>query len=225
MPAFRKRSWGRVVSLRRMVGAVTVLAAAGMLLAMTASFGGPDEHLAARQDVAATPEASPVASPIASIFLPGTPVDHILAVVGTAPTPPGAEVTWSTYENSIMGLSLQFPSSWTYQESDDRLRVVFYPPGSDPAVPSPLIAFGLAPARPFDPAAVAPIGSTDPAPVTVAGVDGRRYEDSSLAVPYQSATIELPHRGGTLVITATLGPTINLVPILEQILPALLLYP
>lgn len=216
-----------------MSAVLAVLVVAGATLSMNSLFGETETRLSAQQDTIASPAASPLASPATSpaaspvvdIPLPGTPAANLPAITGLAPTSVSADVARPTYENSTIGLSLQFPPGWTYVETADRTGVAFYPPGTDSTMPSALIAFDLIVQRPYDPTAVVSGDATAPQPITVAGVSGHWYEDAAFAIPTQGYYIELPHRGGTLVITATKGPAVNLVPILEQILPTIALLP
>jgi hypothetical protein len=137
----------------------------------------------------------------------------------------GEAASWPTYQNPTLGLNLHYPPDWQVVEESGQLGVKLYPPDADPAVPSPLIAFSFAADVGYDPQAPPPPDTTQPHLVTVGGVVGRWYEDATYAVPTQSYYIDLPYRGGTLYITASKGPGLNLIPVLQAILPTVMLEP
>lgn len=170
---------------------------------------------------AASPGASPIASPVASPA--ASPGATLPVVIGIAVSVPPLVDTWPVYQNATIGLILRYPPGWHVVEDPERGGVRFYPPEVDVAGPSPLIAFSFAADAPYDPQASPPPGTTDPHPITVSGIVGRRYEDAAFAIPTQGFYVDLPYRGGTLFITATAGPGLNLVPILHAMLPSVVL--
>lgn len=141
-----------------------------------------------------------------------------LPAIEGEPFPTTAVATGTPYVNETMGLSFRYPDTWTYVEQEDQRSVIFYPPGTDPQRPGPLIALSFLPDRPYDPDD--PLIATGIAgqPVLVGEVEGFHYRDDEYAIPTQSYYIELPHRDGTVFIAATQGPYVNLVPQLEEIL-------
>lgn len=147
------------------------------------------------------------------------------AVTGDAPALVSLDSSSPQYTNATIGLTLRFPSNWKYAEAPQQSGVTFYPSGSDPNVPSPLIELDFAPQRPYKVEPSPSTYTTQPQPITVAGITGRQYEDSAYAIPTQGWYIELPYRNGTLLITATKGPSVNLVPQLKEILKTIELKP
>jgi parvulin-like peptidyl-prolyl isomerase len=160
--------------------------------------------------------------------LPLVPAGEIVAappaVVGAAATPSDAG-SWPTYENSALGVLLRYPVGWTIEEAPDRLVVTFRPQDANLDVPGAAITLVFLPDVPFDLQALPPPGMIDLGVVAIAGVEGRAYQDAALAVPTQSVTIALPHRGGTIVVAATIGPDLDLRPVLDQMLGTLQLLP
>jgi hypothetical protein len=165
------------------------------------------------------------AGPNAGVTSPATqgstPV--LRAITGTAPPLLRPSTNWSGYQNAAIGLTLRYPSEWTLVESPQQFGVSLYPPESSPDRPSPMIALDFAPQRAYGTQPITSQFITQPEPISVGGVTGRKYEDAEFAVPLQNSYIELPHRGGLLLITATKGPNTNLVPQLEEILKGLTL--
>lgn len=156
-----------------------------------------------------------------------TPVTapKLKATTGIAPTVVLNNNTWTTYRNSTIGLTLRYPTNWKYIEEPQQSGVKLYAPDSDPTHPSPLIAVEFAPDYPYDLHPTPSSRTTEPQPVTVSGITGRQYEDTGFAIPDQAFSIELPYRTGSILITATKGPYVNLVPQLQEILKTVILQP
>jgi hypothetical protein len=98
--------------------------------------------------------------------------------------------------------------------------VILRQPSSQAGSPAPIIAVsfepGVAVAQP------ATSGGLSPAtPITIAGLQGWEYHQAGLTTPSSSDFIVLPYGGGRLQITATRGPSANLVPQAEEILKTL----
>lgn len=152
---------------------------------------------------------------------PVTMVASLPLQVGDNVEPPVNPGEWTEYDKPRMGIRLRAPSDWRVVDETDGFGLKLYPPESDPAVPSPFIAISYADDAFYDAQASAPAGVTPPRPVTVAGTLGRRYEDMAAAAPTQNVYVDVPYRGGTLFITATIGPGLNLTPVLDDLLPSL----
>lgn len=130
---------------------------------------------------------------------------------------------WMTYQNTTDGVVVKYPASWKSAEAPDHSHVDIYPPESDPSQPTPLISMDFLPSTPFDRGLPRSPYTTTPTSITVGGVTGRNYEDDSVAVPTETWYVELPWRSGTLLVTATKGPNVNLVPQAQEILKTMVL--
>lgn len=157
--------------------------------------------------------------------LAATPVSRLNAVTGHDLTPYPTKVAWSDYINGKVGLRLRYPPTWTATEEPEQMGVILYPPGWDGSAPSPSIGFAFVPQAPYASSTTASAWTSEPKPISVAGVSGRQYEDAEYAVPYSSFYVDLPHRGGTLFITTTKGPYVSLVGQLQEILKTVTLTP
>jgi hypothetical protein len=147
-----------------------------------------------------------------------TPIaPEVLVGASFALQSPNTNTLWLKYDNSFIGISLLYPPEWSYYEQPGQRGVFFYPENSDQQLPSDLIAFIFIPERPYT---GQPLIETDSiiSPITLNERTGIEYQDSKYAVPTESYYLEFPSRNGTLLIKATLGPVINLVPQLHQIL-------
>ncbi len=146
------------------------------------------------------------------------------AIVGTAPTVAPVSTASPLYASPAMGLSVRYPAGWTYvplAQAPVYYGVSFYPPGADPSEPSAAITFNLNTTSRYDASNATPPLTTRPQPFTVGSIIGRNYESAALPIPTENYSIELPFRGGTLLITATEGPDVNYVPQLRAMLPTL----
>lgn len=132
------------------------------------------------------------------------------------------DATWKVYQDVETGIGFRYPPAWQLVDDSQVFGVRLYPPGQDPRLPGPIIAVDYAPDSAYG--RTLPAGVfTAPRPIVVAGLTGRRFEDTTLAVPLQAAYVEIPYRAGTIVFTATAGPTVDLTPQLEQILTSVTL--
>ena len=135
---------------------------------------------------------------------------------GVAPPLEQVSSDWLSAPAVADGLSVKYPSDWQLNQITSNV-IVMRQPGSPDDRPVPNIAFS------FEPGVTVtqpgPADGMSPAqPVTVAGLQGWEYHQTGLVTPSASTFIDLPYLGGRLQITATRGPTVNLVPQLEEIL-------
>ena len=148
---------------------------------------------------------------------------YIAAVVGSEAPVTTFDASWNTYSSASLGLAYRYPESW--HEQDCPSGSCLYPPGSSSSSPSPAITFTLLVNQPYDPTARPPTGMGKPQPVSVAGLTGQAFQSVSFDIPTEGYLIELPFRGTTLAISASLGPVVDLVPQLDAMLPTLKLTP
>lgn len=196
--------------------------AAGLLVAALLIGGA---YLGLAQRPSAPQTKTPTVPSYATPQAYATPVANLKAVTGVAPTVVSATDGWQQYSNPVLSLTLRYPPGWKFVEDPQQSGVRFYPPDSDPNLPSPLISFSLAANSPYNAQSTPSPYTTQAQPIAVAGVTGRQYEDTAYAVPTQGFYIDLPYRNGTLFISATKGPNVNLVPQLQEMLKALVLRP
>jgi hypothetical protein len=135
---------------------------------------------------------------------------------GVAPPLEQVSSDWPSVPTLAGGVGLKYPSDWQVNQITANVMVMRQL-GSPDDRPVPNITFS------FEPGATVtqpgPVDGMSPAqPVTVAGLEGWEYHQTGLVAPSASTFIDLPYRGGRLQITATRGPTVNLVPQLEEIL-------
>jgi len=127
-----------------------------------------------------------------------------------------------------MGLALRYPPNWTcvaQTQMPQYAGLYLYPPGAGPNIPGPLISFDFTPQQPYSNQPTPASNVSSPQPIVVAGITGRQYQDTQYAIPAQRFYIQLPWHGGTLVIAATEGPYVNLVPQLQAILATIMSQP
>jgi hypothetical protein len=122
-----------------------------------------------------------------------------------------------------MGLTLRYPGDWQLKE-EDQSAILLYPASADPQEAAEVISFQFRSDIPYQPES-SQAGKTDPKPIAVSGLNGVYREDTALAIPTESYSIELPYRSGTMVVGATEGPAVNLVPQLQEILKTVALQP
>jgi hypothetical protein len=140
----------------------------------------------------------------------------------TGVVPPVEQVSdsWAAAPSVTDGVTLRYPPDWHADQSSDGTQVVLRQPDSptDRPVPTISVSFepGVAVTQP-----PATDGMSAPEQVTVAGLQGWEYHQVGLVVPSAADFIDLPYRGGRLQISATRGPTVNLVPQMEEILKTL----
>ena len=155
----------------------------------------------------------PANTPSGSLLTPAS----LDAVIGPADPVIPVNADWPVYQSEELGISLRYPPDWSAIALVETTGIGLYPPGSDPDFPTPMIrmewwniAYALG--NPF----IATGGAITS--VDIAGVIGQEYQDSRFALPTQSYYLEMPHRGGTLLFIATLGPSVNLEQQLKEIL-------
>lgn len=165
----------------------------------------------------ATPTVAPVSRP-GPVLTPAI----LNAVLGAPVTAVPLVNEWPAVQYPALGLSLKIPPSWKAVVLDSGTGIGLYPPGSSPAMPTPAIAVEWLNAPHAQNRTQRANGGTVTAK-TVSGITGQQYQDSKFAVPLQSGYIELPYRGGTLMIITTIGPSIDLTPQLAEILKTVVL--
>jgi hypothetical protein len=136
--------------------------------------------------------------------------------------PPTTVTQWGQYTNDVIGLTLNYPPDWTVVESGDRYYVLFLPPGADPEAPSEAISIFFAPMLPYR-SNDELYGVSEPEPFVVSGISGRAYQDVSDDLPVQSAYVEIPWQGGTLLFSATPGSDVDVQPVFEQMLASVMI--
>lgn len=189
----------------------------------------PADVTAPTRPIVAPPAPSPTGTAPLSHAVPDATPATFPAVSGVVPTLIPIADTWPTFSNSYLGITIRYPPGWTfYLERPERpespsTAVDFYPPGSRPDLPSPLISIGFD-KTPYSPPSESP-DTTHPQPITLGEITGSQYSDSKLAFPAEDYNIELPYKDGTLIITATEGPNVDLVPQLLEMLKSLVLTP
>lgn len=159
-----------------------------------------------------------------------SPSPFLKAKIGVAPTLIPVSSNWLSYKNPNTGISLRYPPGWKkIEDAVDPYHVELrlYPPESNPDIPSASISLFNTPELYSDGSNPSNrlVYKTSPKPISVDGVTGIKYDDASFAIPLQTHFIDLPYRGGTLSITATMGPDIDLGPQLEEILKTVKLQP
>ena len=136
----------------------------------------------------------------------------------------GVGNNWQVYDDSQLGIHIQYPPDWTVAQLVNPLGVGFYPQGSQPDLPTPAITFRFLNQSYTNGSPLYNTGSTV-SPINIAGIEGQQYQDTKFSVPTQSFYIELPYRDGTFLIDATHGPVVDLTPQLFEILKTLNLSP
>jgi hypothetical protein len=141
-------------------------------------------------------------------------------IIGTSEPTITISNNWLSYQDGELGLSLKYPPDWQAIGLNNAIGVGLYPPNSDPSMPSPSIKIKW---RNTPYTANQPINNRESLvyPIEVSGITGQEYQDSKYATPAQSHYIELPYRDGTLFFITTIGPSVNLVPQLYEILKTL----
>lgn len=137
---------------------------------------------------------------------------------GAGVTPPLEQVSsdWASAPTLTGGVSVKYPSDWQADQITANV-IIMRQPDSPHDRPVPNITFSFEPGVTVTQPGLVD-GMSPAQPVTVAGLEGWEYHQTGLVAPSASTFIDLPYRGGRLQITATRGPTVNLVPQLEEIL-------
>jgi len=139
------------------------------------------------------------------------------AVVGEPVPVISISDNWQTYNDTELGIFVQYPPNWTATKLVDTLGVGFYPPGSEPDLPTPAIKFRVLNQSYTNGQPLFDTGCTV-TPVSVGGIMGQEYHDTKFSIPDQAIYIELPLGDGILLIEATMGPTVDLTPQLIEML-------
>lgn len=150
------------------------------------------------------------------------------AMIGVAPTLIPVGKDWLEYKSADLGLSLRYPPQWIVvitPTTPEHIGFALYPPTSNPNHPSPDISFDFFSQKPYSLTPTPYSFTTQPQPITISGITGRTYQDTALAVPDEGSFIDLGYRGGTLTISTTTGPYVNLGPYLHEILSTVILSP
>lgn len=153
-----------------------------------------------------------------------SPTPQIPAITGVEPSPVPVSDAWQIYENPTIGLEFRYPPAWQLHADPDQSATTVYPPGVDPNLPGPGITFTFAREHRFSDGPLKTTWVTQPQSLAVAGATGRWYEDTAFAVPSNGYYVEVPHRTGTLFISATKGPSVSLIPQLQEILTTVRLH-
>jgi hypothetical protein len=135
---------------------------------------------------------------------------------GVAPPLEQVSSDWPSAPTLAGGVSLKYPSDWRVNQIDVNV-IVMRQPGSPDDRPVPNITFSFEPGVTVTQPGLVD-GMSPAQPVAVAGLQGWEYHQTGLVAPSASTFIDLACHGGRLQITATRGPTVNLVPQLEEIL-------
>jgi hypothetical protein len=141
-------------------------------------------------------------------------------VIGTSEPVIAIGNNWPSYQNDEIGISFNYPPSWQAIMLSNVPGVGLYPPESNPNFPTPMIRIEWLNV-PY--LSDQPLVKTESPinPIEISGVTGRQYQDSKFALPTQSSYIEMPHHDGTLFFITTIGPSVDLVPQLNEILKTL----
>lgn len=146
-----------------------------------------------------------------------TPVPSASGAAGKPIAVASSSASWVAYQSPVLHVTLKYPPDWTLVERQDKQGFALYPPGFKPPGPYPRITFDFV-AQSYAALSANPEGETSPTPIQVAGVAGRAYEDSGVRIPLEGSNIDLPLPNGTLEITATKGPSLDLRPELTEVL-------
>jgi len=146
----------------------------------------------------------------------GSPADQ----TGIAPPVEHVSDNWPSAPSVTAGVAVRYPPDWHADASSDGTQVVLRQPDSPTDRPVPIISVsfkpGVAVTQP-----PATEGMSIPESITVAGLQGWEYYQIGLVAPSAATFIDLPYHSGRLQISATRGPTVDLVPQMEEILKTL----
>ncbi len=137
---------------------------------------------------------------------------------GAGVAPPLEQVSsdWPLAPTVANGVSVKYPSDWQVAQLGANV-ISLRQPGSPDDKPVPNITISFEPGVTVtQPGSVDGMSSAQP--VTVAGLQGWQYHQTGLVAPAASTFIDLAYLGGRIRITATRGPSVDLVPQLEEIL-------
>jgi hypothetical protein len=140
--------------------------------------------------------------------------------IGVAPPVERVSDDWPSAPSVTDGVAFRYPSDWHAEQSIGGTQVVLRQPDSPTDRPVPTISVS------FEPGVVvrqpqATDGMSAPEAIGVAGLQGWEYHQVGLVTPAAADFIDLPYSGGRLQISATRGPTVDLVPQMEEMLKTL----
>lgn len=174
------------------VGIMAILVVVSLVgLALMHPFGGGTSG--------STSDSNPaLAHPVVAVVTTPAPWDEV--AVDTA-----NQSTWKSYSLAAEGFSIKYPADWTPVESAgdaSSASVSFYPPGSDPSLPSPNISFLFQRNTAYQ---------TGTSNIHVLGRDGRQIEcpDGSLGSP-GLFEIDLPYSGNVGTLQISIHQDLNL---------------
>jgi len=140
------------------------------------------------------------------------------AVLGRSLPTMVVDAGWHTFHSSGLHLTVQYPATWRAVGDPNDNRVRLYPPEVGQNEPGANIAIAFLPNTAYGPQPLISDNITTPQEITVARISGREYEDSVFVAPNQSSYIELPYHSGMLLITTTIGPSLDLTAQRDQVL-------
>jgi hypothetical protein len=158
---------------------------------------------------------SPISAPGADTSWP--PAAALSSSV-PAPILPPYDTSWPGYRLDSLGIIFHYPPQWEPIEAPSINGIIIFPQGEDHQRPLGVISLAFVADSLYRPGVA--LRSSKPANQGL-GIDGRAaqwYEDPINTIPAQSLYVEIDHRGGTLVVSATEGPRLNLVPTLLTII-------
>lgn len=126
---------------------------------------------------------------------------------------------WTIVQDENIGFSVHYPPEWLAITSENG-EINLYPPGSSPDFPSAsinLVWFST----PYQKGKPIFIENVQTFPVLIAGLEGQQYQDEQFALPVQNVYMEIPYKDGVIFVSATIGPSVNLMPQLEIILQSM----
>ena len=126
---------------------------------------------------------------------------------------------WKTYRDPVSGFSVRYPAEWIARSSPGVPKLSLYPPGSDTRLPVPNISLTYRPDITISRTRAYALANKKQ--IIVNGSEGIQYEDSQEKVPSQGGYVEFPYRNGIMYVSATMGPGVNLVPQMLEIVKTL----
>lgn len=145
-----------------------------------------------------------------------TPAPSPAFPVALGTTPPLKKVgpSWKTYSDSSLGFSFSYPPAWQIV-TDSQGSVTLFPAGADTQGPTRIMAVTY---REGVQCGDIPSDKTMPVKMSVGGLQGITYQDTSLGTPDNVVDVDLPYKNGTLHIIASIGPGVNYTDQMKEIL-------
>ncbi len=173
--------------------------------------------LAAAVLVLLSQRASPEASRPTNTHLKEIPSSPIL---GAVPPVERAGKSWKQLDMPHLGISISYPPSWKVELSDTASSqwIKLFPPGANETFSPPEIAIWFTPGLTTNRARPQSANITG---IVLDGIDGVQYQDAAPQIPRATGSVEVPYKGGVLRASASLGPDINLVPQMNEVLRTL----